>query len=87
MSNNVKFLSGGISSIDNVQIVPGQIIFALSDDKQYGYIAYDYSATDRVVMSTRAIEAGKVSHKLTIGEIEYDGSKDVSVPVYDGNHN
>ena len=26
------------------------------------------------------------NHKLTLGEVVYDGSKDVSVPVYDGTY-
>ena len=31
-------------------------------------------------------KAKAVQHKLKLGEVEYDGSEDVNVPVYDGEY-
>ena len=42
MADNVRFLSGGIGNLDKQPITPGNIYFALSDDKTYGYIVYDF---------------------------------------------
>jgi len=92
MSNNVKFFTGSISKLQEknadgtpvVPIVPGQVYFAMADDNSYGYIVYDVSATERVVMSSRAEEAQQTVGTLTIGDYTYNGSSDVNVPVYDG---
>lgn len=87
MVENVKFLSGGISNLDNQPITPGNIYFALSDDKTYGYIVYDFldkGEKNRLVMSAKAQIAGQVEHPLIIGDHVYDGSEEVVVPIYNG---
>lgn len=38
-----------------------------------------------VDVSSRAQVAERLEHSLTIGEHSFDGSKDVYIPVYDGN--
>lgn len=89
MADNVRFLSGGIGNLDKQPITPGNIYFALSDDKTYGYIVYDFKDSDnsnsRIVMSAKAKTAGQVEFPLVIGEHSYDGSERIEIPIYDGN--
>ena len=88
MADNVRFLSGGIGNLDKQPITPGNIYFALSDDKTYGYIVYDFKDSDnsnnRIVMSAKAKTAGQVEFPLVIGEHSYDGSERIEIPIYDG---
>ena len=89
MADNVRFLSGGIGNLDKQPITPGNIYFALSDDKTYGYIVYDFkdsnNSNSRIVMSAKAKTAGQVEFPLVIGEHSYDGSERIEIPIYDGN--
>ena len=88
MADNVRFLSGGIGNLDKQPITPGNIYFALSDDKTYGYIVYDFkdsnNSNSRIVMSAKAKTAGQVEFPLVIGEHSYDGSERIEIPIYDG---
>lgn len=85
--NSVKFLTGSISDLQakntngtpKVPIVPGRVYFAVDTDRNYGYIAYDVSASQRLVMSTRAELSDRVSHDLTLGDKSYNGSADVDI--------
>ena len=85
--NSVKFLTGSISDLQakntngtpKVPIVPGRVYFAVDTDSNYGYIAYDVSASQRLVMSTRAELSDRVSHDLNLGDKSYNGSADVDI--------
>lgn len=85
--NSVKFLTGSISDLQakntngtpKVPIVPGRVYFAVDTERNYGYIAYDVSASQRLVMSTRAELSDRVSHDLTLGDKSYNGSADVDI--------
>lgn len=89
---NIRFLTGSLENLKaknadgtpKIPIVAGTVYFAISEDKDYGYLVYDVTDTERVVMNTKSEEAQKLTHTLTIGETIFDGTKDVVIPMYKG---
>lgn len=47
---------------------------------------YELGSSEKQWKTIYGTVDGKMSHKLTIGNQVYDGSGDVTIPVYDGSY-
>lgn len=80
-NNYVKFLTGELPNLtkQNCPIKPGNIYFAIDQEKKYGYLVYDVDKNTRLTMSTRAEIATRFENPttLTIGKTskELQGTK------------
>lgn len=48
---------------------------------------YELGSQDKRWKTVYGDVDGKMLHKLIIGSYEYDGSGDVTIPIYDGSYN
>lgn len=78
-NNYVKFLTGELPNLAKQDIKPGNIYFAIDQEKKYGYLVYDVDGKTRLTMSTRAEIATRFENPttLTIGKTskELQGTK------------
>lgn len=80
-NNYVKFLTGELTNLTtkNCPIQPGNVYFAIDQQKNYGYLVYDVDKNTRLTMSTRAEIATRFETPttLTIGNAsrELQGAK------------
>lgn len=78
-NNYVKFLTGELTNLTKRQIQPGNVYFAIDQQKNYGYLVYDVDKNTRLTMSTRAEIATRFETPttLTIGNAsrELQGAK------------
>ena len=80
-NNYVKFLTGELTNLTtkNCPIQPGNVYFAIDQQKNYGYLVYDVDKNTRLTMSTRAEIATRfeIPTTLTIGNAsrELQGAK------------
>lgn len=47
---------------------------------------FELGSSDKQWKTIYGTVNGKMSHKLIIGDYEYDGSGDVTIPIYDGSY-
>lgn len=65
-NNYVKFLTGELPNLAKQDIKPGNIYFAIDQEKKYGYLVYDVDGKTRLTMSTRAEIATRFENPTTL---------------------
>lgn len=84
MSISVKFLTGKEENLP-LEISDGSVYFAITDEEENkGLIYFDNNGSRYLMSSPSSDVAKKVEHTLTIGDFKYNGSEDVTVPIYNG---
>lgn len=83
------YINGAASSSSNKTLPAGSYLVYYDGTKYYfrtdGKLTADITGNAETASTADvATTANKVNHKLTIGTFEYDGSADVTIPVYSG---